>query len=283
MTTKISPRDWESLSAYLDGQLNPNERARLEIRFKESEALQSALDELMRTRELLRSQPRLKAPRNFTLTPEMAGMRSGQRPIPSAYPALRLASVLATIFFLVVFFGDLALNVFQPGPLKAAQAPRQEAVSPGGLPPIGLGGGEGPDEEPAEKALVAPEAEEPAAEAAVEMEVLATQAGANKLGEAAAEKTDTLQAEGLPLATPSPAATIAAYQDAGYPVPEGEILEEIPLESYLPPAPPAYEIPVADSPDTIGWPVLRWIQVILLFLAIATGFAALYLRRTSRS
>ena len=283
MTTKISPRDWEALSAYLDGQLKPKERARLEIRLKESEALQSAFGELMRTRELLRSQPRLKAPRNFTLTPEMAGMRSGQRPIPSAYPALRLASVLATIFFLVVFFGDLALNVIQPAPLMAAQAPRQEVMPPGGIPPVGLGGGGGSDEEAAEKAMVAPEAEEPAAEVAAEMEVEATQTGVSALGEAAPEETNTLRAESLPLATPSPEATIAAYQDSGYPVPEGEALEEIPLDGYLPPAPSAYGVPVADTLDTIGWPVLRWIQVILALLAVATGFAAFYLRRTRRS
>jgi hypothetical protein len=283
MMTKISPRDWEALSAYLDGQLKPKERARLDIRLKENEALQSALDELRRTRELLRSQPRLKAPRNFTLTPEMAGMHSGQRSIPSAYPALRLASVLATIFFLVVFFGDLALNVFQPAPLMAAQAPRQEVVSPGGLPPIGLGGGGGSDEEPTEKVLVAPEAEEPVAEVAAEMEAEATQTDINTLGEAAAEKTDTMRAEGLPLATPSPAATIAAYQDSGYPIPEGEALEEAPPEVYLPPAPSAYEVPVETSAVTVGWSVLRWIQVLLLFLAVATGFAAIYLRRTRRS
>ena len=29
---------------------------------------------------VLRSQPRLHAPRNFTLTPEMAGVRAGFRP-----------------------------------------------------------------------------------------------------------------------------------------------------------------------------------------------------------
>ncbi|MCK4978082.1 MAG: zf-HC2 domain-containing protein, partial [Anaerolineales bacterium] len=30
MTTSISPKEWEALSAYLDGQLSANDRIRLE-------------------------------------------------------------------------------------------------------------------------------------------------------------------------------------------------------------------------------------------------------------
>src|SRR5512139_3652907 len=115
MTTRITIRDWEALSAYLDNQLKPKDRVRLESRLEESPELRSAYEELRRTRAVLRSQRPLRAPRNFTLTPEMAGVRlgvrPGARPINSSYPVLRLASVLATIFFIFITIGDLAVRM----------------------------------------------------------------------------------------------------------------------------------------------------------------------------
>jgi hypothetical protein len=114
MTTKISPRDGELLSAYLDGQLAPRERADLERRLRGDPLLRAALVELHRTRTVLRSQPRLRAPRNFMLTPQMVGMP--RRRTPSLYPTLRLASALAGLLFVVLLVGDILT------------APRQTAI-----------------------------------------------------------------------------------------------------------------------------------------------------------
>jgi len=127
MTTKISPHEGELLSAYLDGQLAPKERARLEARLREDAQLRSVLVELRRTRTILRSQPRLRAPRNFTLTPQMAGKSA--RMAPRAYPALRLASVLAGMLFVLVLVGDLITVPRQPATLQPVpnQAARQVA------------------------------------------------------------------------------------------------------------------------------------------------------------
>jgi hypothetical protein len=130
MTTKISPRDGELLSAYLDGQLAPRERAHLESRLQGDHQLRIALGELRRTRTILRSQPRLRAPRNFTLTPQMAGMP--RRSPPSLYPVLRLASVLAGLLFVVVLAGDLLTaprqtSLRQPAPNTAARQVEQAA------------------------------------------------------------------------------------------------------------------------------------------------------------
>ena len=76
MTTPISDRDWEAISAYLDGELNPKERARLDARLQANADLRAALEDLRRTRTVLRSQPRLHAPRNFT-SPRRLWGRSG--------------------------------------------------------------------------------------------------------------------------------------------------------------------------------------------------------------
>ena len=102
MTNRINNRDWEALSAYLDGQLSPRDKTRLESRLRDNPILREGLEELRKTRDILRLQPRLRAPRNFTLTPEMAGVK----PAHHAYPAFRLAAVLASVLFVVVILGD---------------------------------------------------------------------------------------------------------------------------------------------------------------------------------
>jgi hypothetical protein len=136
MTRKISPREWEALSAYLDGELNTCQRDRFERSLKGDVDLQSALVDLRRTHQALRSQPRLRVPRNFTLTPQMAGVHRTIRPVSSPYPTLRLASVLATVFFVIILTGDLLTRSLQPAMVQQTTAPLQTA-------PQGVGGGGG--------------------------------------------------------------------------------------------------------------------------------------------
>ena len=105
MKNRISPRDQEMLSAYLDGQLSSKDIARLQVRLKDDRQMQVALEELRMTREALRSLPRLRAPRNFTLTPEMVSRRAvtARRP---AYPAFGFASLVASLLLVFVFVAD---------------------------------------------------------------------------------------------------------------------------------------------------------------------------------
>lgn len=102
MTDEIKIRDWESLSAYLDEQMSAKERALLETRLRASAELRAGLAELSRARDVLRSQPRVRAPRNFTLREEMVGLRQTY----PAYPAMRLAAVLASLLLVLVVVGD---------------------------------------------------------------------------------------------------------------------------------------------------------------------------------
>jgi hypothetical protein len=104
MKDSISKRDWETISAYLDGQLSPRKQARLESRLQTDHRLQVALEELSATRKILRQTPRLSAPRNFILTPEMAG-----RPIrmPRLAPFFGWASALASFLLVLVLVGDI--------------------------------------------------------------------------------------------------------------------------------------------------------------------------------
>lgn len=126
MTMKITPPEWEAISAYLDGQLAQKERARLEARLQASAELRSALEDLRNTRTLLRSQPRVRAPRNFTLTPQMVGGLAPRRSTPSLFPFMRLASAFAGLVFVLVLVADLFAGA---PPVPTASMPQMAEVA----------------------------------------------------------------------------------------------------------------------------------------------------------
>ncbi|HEX2978760.1 MAG TPA: hypothetical protein VHO48_00720, partial [Anaerolineaceae bacterium] len=69
MNTNLTPKEWQTLSAYLDNQLNERDRRQLEARLQTNSDLREGLDNLRQTRALLRALPKHRAIRNFTLTP----------------------------------------------------------------------------------------------------------------------------------------------------------------------------------------------------------------------
>ena len=158
MTQTPSFRDVEQLSAYLDGQLKPSEIARLETRLQAEPELASILKDLRQARGLLRQLPQRRAPRNFTLTPQMVGLKP---PLPRTYPAFRFATVLATLLLFFTF----ATNFMAPRLVRTA--------APYGIGGYGGGGGgdaepeaamEAVPAEPAPPALEAPAGKEPPVE-----------------------------------------------------------------------------------------------------------------------
>jgi hypothetical protein len=313
-------RDWEALSAYLDNQLNAKDRGRLVSRLDANPELRSALEELRRTRTVLRSQPRLRAPRNFTLTAEMAGVRSGVRPstrsVHGSYPVLRLASVLATIFFIVITVGELAVRTAAPAPLTVAISQEEPAAVPFGMGGGG-GGAEGLAEPPAPAAVEAPAPmmEASVASEAVTAEMAPTEGAAAKLVSPEATSTEAAAMQALaPNEPPAPTGAVgeqeqppgavpsqAADQQAlavtplapmSTPTPmvvarqaapgEAEVEEAAqPVENVAPPA-PAEPQAAAPSPRISGLALLHVLQILLALLAIGSGLAALYLRRSAR-
>jgi hypothetical protein len=133
--TTINFRVIEQLSAYLDGQLSGAEKTRLESRLASDRELASALSDLRQTRTVLRKTPQRRAPRNFTLTPKMAGIKP---PVPRAVPALSWASAVAAILFVctlgVNLLGQLSFGAAAP---MAAQSAPYVGGGDGG----GYGGG----------------------------------------------------------------------------------------------------------------------------------------------
>lgn len=164
MTKQISFRDVEQLSAYLDGQLSQAETTRLGSRLGSDPELAATLGDLREARSILRRTPQRRAPRNFTLTPRMAGIRP---PVPRAVPALSWASVAAVLMFVFTLGGNLLTRI----PLGAS-APMMAAA------PAGMGGGA------ADNAY-----EEVATEAAVQADVMLATATAEMYALTAPEPT----------------------------------------------------------------------------------------------
>ncbi len=122
MTTP-SFRDIEQLSAYLDGELGPMEAARLASRIATDPQLASVFEALRQSQAVLRHLPPRRAPRNFTLTPQMVRQKP---PLPRAYPFFRFSTALAAVLLVFTF----AINAISPLSL-GARAP---------APSYGLGG-----------------------------------------------------------------------------------------------------------------------------------------------
>ncbi len=251
MSMKISRRDWERLSAYIDMQLSARERARLEKRLQSDAALQAALDDLHTMRGALRRLPKVRAPRDFRLTPEMAGQRVAHA--PRLFPTFRLASLVASLLLVLLVLGD----VFGFGGM--ALSPRQELAVPSA-------------EMAVEVADELPAAEEPAAiveEAAPEAEAIVEGEPESLAVEKAAEDQAgaALEAGEAPSEQTSPPTETAA-----------------PAATPLPPAPDEGDTVNADIPQQQARPlrIVQVFEIILAAVVLISGGAALYFRRRER-
>ncbi len=270
MKTKISPRDVELLSEYLDGRLNASKAAQLETRLKTNPELRSTLADLRQTRTLLRSLPPVKAPRSFKLKPGMVSQPAPRR----IYPVFQFASAIAAILLVMVIAGDVlglglprTNQVALPVAAYAPAAATQEASS------SSLASGAAPESTP--NALMAPKAAlpstlEPTGQALAAESTTGTQTDQGVLPQATA-------APGLVVTeAPPPAAdhfTYAAPITTTEPAARAQIApEETPAPSRL---------GSSASPETgiLSHSLYRIAEITLALLVLVTGLAALVLRR----
>lgn len=289
MKNEISNRDIELLSAYLDQELNPKESARVESRLQSSPQLRNILGELHQNRAALRSLPRLRAPRNFTLTPEIAGIKLKKR----TYPAFGLVSALSSLVLILVLVGDFLINpamttlpspaeqsarlastgesaeamdrmmekaVEQVEPTQVVEAPMLEAPA-----------------EPASETDVMEFLVESATEEPLEEE---TPLGIEIFSSKLPESTSTPSAEGLtstitststivyPTDTPTmvlPSATIESYSEET-------------IQTVILPTPTS----IGSQPQTSGIPPIRILEISLATITLLSGLTALVLHSKSR-
>jgi anti-sigma factor RsiW len=114
----FNDNDLELFSAYVDGRLDSAASTRVESRVSADPDVASVLADLRFARSVLRSLPKRKAPRNFTLTRKMVGMNP---PLPRAYSFFQFSSAFATMLLIFTF----ALNALTSSrvSLDAASAP----------------------------------------------------------------------------------------------------------------------------------------------------------------
>jgi anti-sigma factor RsiW len=279
----ISPQDFDRLSAYLDNQLSPAEKARFESRLEREPDLRAALDDLRATVRALRSLPVLKPPRNFTLSPAQARAIAPPRRV---FPALRLATALTALAFVVVAVGDFAANLASPSP-RAASAPEvpvtvvvAEKSAAATAAPASTAAAQGiveTEEVLAESVGIAAgaadattgaETETPQAAAALPLPSptgtpesgtgVASDASSPAAATPGLDETDTTRTRSAVTATATPAAVLAAplFTNAATPTAAAALLAE----------------------TTGGLPPLRYVEIGLALLALLLAAAAWLLR-----
>lgn len=285
---KITNQEWAQLSAYVDGELSPAEESRLTSRLAAQPALRAALEDLQRTRALLSAAPRLKVPRDFTLTPAQVG-RPARKSSPAGY---QLAAAALSFLFAAVVVFDLGSG-FVKGAMPAAMAPQSEELRME-IPPDAAADAleaETPPEEPAvlaaeagdasgttmeQEAEIAEEAAVPQAEA--EMMAESTQPSeAFKAGEsqdAGAEEESAAAEEPARAAEPQdlPEGEGEEVQNQAAPTAEAEW-----SETYLSEDESARSVPTRRQ---VSW--IRILEVLLGAGAAAFGAAA-WIQRRRRS
>ncbi len=125
-------QDDEVLSAYLDGALSPQERARLEARLADDPALRHTLAELRALRAALRDLPPPRLPRSFTLAPETVQPRR-------RWTAWHWATALTALLLALVVLADWGsgrMVKMAAAPPEMAPAPQQKAALAGPTPSV---------------------------------------------------------------------------------------------------------------------------------------------------
>lgn len=133
MSTKLSTRDLERISAYLDKELSSGENAVFEQRLHNEPALSRAVTELRTTRILLRRAPQRGVPKSFAIRPESV---LGRKTVIGAWTRFNLISAAATFLLVLVFAGDIWVNglplasfgASAPGEAPQALMAQEEAI-----------------------------------------------------------------------------------------------------------------------------------------------------------
>lgn len=248
-------------SAYIDQRATADEKAFVERHVAACADCRAKLDATRAMVAALRALPQMKAPRSFVLPKEME--RKARPSILSWYPALRVATALAAVAFIITFAGDL----ITPRPGTVAMIPMQASAP---AQPTQMAEPTLKQAAPAE--APAPAAPAPAAPAGDAARVSPTPTPETLTAAGAAEPvTDTatmtesmaLAMEAAPEATPENPATAEVQPDGVQPdVTSPENQAAGPVE--------------AAAPQT-DW--LRVAEIVLGGLVIVLGAATLIVRR----
>ena len=125
----------EMLSAYLDGEVTPQERVQIERAAAQDADTAWRLASLQQTVTLVKALPRVSLPRSFTLSE--ADVAPPRAAAPASAPwwralfdpiLLRNATAMTAVLFLVLLVGDLAPRLISPAAAPAARLFKETVV-----------------------------------------------------------------------------------------------------------------------------------------------------------
>lgn len=114
------------LSAYLDNALDAKEVEELEAHLKREPDLREKLENLRRTKMVISRLERVRAPRNYTLTPDMIKVRA--KKTTPLFTTLRLASSFAAILLVALFGVQFLLQGGMQPAMLQSEEPMMEAA-----------------------------------------------------------------------------------------------------------------------------------------------------------
>jgi anti-sigma factor RsiW len=269
MTT---PQDYERLSAYLDNQLPPADRAALEARLAREPELQTALRELRLTVRALRSLPAVRPPRSFVLRPEQVG--AARRARGGLFGGLRLAAALSALVLAVLLVGDFGgllpaspaattaqvAEESEGGPAQDAAATEAVSAAMAPVEPTPTAPGRSVDQE---TVLLYSETPEPAT------------GGADAPDEATPEMA---MLTAPPTETPSPERSLNGSGEGRKEAPTQAPVAEIAAAGTAAPT-PALVTDLAEQPAPPQLSTLRLIEAGLAILVVLLGLGAWFARR----
>ena len=291
--SRLTPRDLESLSAYADGALSPVERRDIDARLAQDPALRQALAQIRATSTLLRALPQVRPPRSFTLTPEMAGIRSGRL----RYPLLQMATAVATLALVVTVGVDMFGGAASNTAFRAAAPAEEMALQAPAALPTEVGA------DALEAGALQSVAATSVPEAAAMDAMAATPTAAS---EDAIREAPTLGVVGEAPSAARGTATAAPLLEAGSAATGGceacgggpQVLSATPMDKFAAESGPEAAMvtqemenqPVTPMPETTalearqsgGLPALRWVEIGLAAVALALAAVTLRTRRRAR-
>lgn len=129
----LSDQELEQLSAYMDGALSDSEKNALEIRLNADSNLREEFEALRQTTQAIAALPKLRAPRNFTITHEMLGIKHPRKPtqlffLPTTAAFSAMSAVASILFFIVGV--SLLSNTLSSTPIPTNSMSSEIALAP---------------------------------------------------------------------------------------------------------------------------------------------------------
>ena len=125
MIKTLTQKDYILISAYIDGELTATKKADVEKHLQSNDNFKIALRDLAYTKRIMAAMPRVRAPRNFMLTPDRVKKTAKT---PRFQPVWGMVSAFSTLILLVIFASTRLLPIGATRNAAPAMAPAADSA-----------------------------------------------------------------------------------------------------------------------------------------------------------